>query len=290
MRYLIAVRDHGSFAKAAQVLEISQPSLSATISRLEDRLQLKLFERSAAGSSITPVGEFIADRASLVIAEVDRIIRAAALVSGGNIGTIRLGVASSLKDNLTPQLVTDLTSAKPGLNLSLNVDNADVLPNLLRAREIDIAICAVIPEFVEDLVVTELFSARTFALASPAHPLAQERAISHQRLLEFPIAGPRIKGAVRSLRRSEQGESIPRYEANDYDALIPLALAGTATLLAPSFVVRPYVERGDLVALDLELPRVTYAAITNEVNSFSPIVREIIRLALAASNALFAEA
>ena len=72
MRHLLAVREHGSFAKAAQVLQISQPSLSASISRLEDRLKVKLFERSAAGSFITPVGEFVAERASRVIAEVDR--------------------------------------------------------------------------------------------------------------------------------------------------------------------------------------------------------------------------
>jgi DNA-binding transcriptional LysR family regulator len=279
MRHLLAVREHGSFAKAAQVLQISQPSLSASISRLEDRLKLKLFDRSAAGSCITPVGEFIADRASRVIAEVERLTRAAALVSGGNTGTIRMGFGSSLRRTLMPRLIVDLATAKPAVQLSLYVDAADTLLSLLRAREIDIAICAVpTPELVEDLFVSEIFTGAGIAVASPDHPLANERSLTVKRFLEFPAAGPRIRGAARSVLRLAD-EHEPQYDANDYDALIPLALKGLATLIAPDFVLRPYVESGALVQLDLELSPIPYAAITNEVNSFSPIVREIIRQA-----------
>src|SRR5262245_47602164 len=119
MRHLLAVREHGSFAKAAQALHISQPSLSASISRLEDRLKVKLFDRSAAGSLITPVGELIAERASGLIAQIEQVTRAAALVSGGNTGTIRIGFGSTLKHTLMPRLILDLATAKPALSLSL---------------------------------------------------------------------------------------------------------------------------------------------------------------------------
>jgi DNA-binding transcriptional LysR family regulator len=281
MRYLLAVREHGSFAKAAEVLHISQPSLSAAITRLEDRLKVKLFERSAAGSLTTPVGEFIAERAGLVIAEVEQLTRAATLFSDGDTGTIRLGFGSSLKQSLTPHLVVKLASSKPALRLSLHVDAADTLLTLLRAREIDVALCAVpSADFVKDLVVSEIFEAEAVAVASPTHPLANERALTTKRFLEFPSAGPKIKGVMRTaLQRPDEHEPVAQYDANDYDALIPLALNGLATLIAPDFVTRPHVESGALVKLNLELSAVPYAAITNELNSFSPIVREIVRLA-----------
>jgi DNA-binding transcriptional LysR family regulator len=284
MRYLLAVREHGSFAKAAQVLQISQPSLSTAITRMEDRLKVKLFDRSAAGSVITPVGEFIAHRASLVIEEVDRLTRAAALVSGGNTGTIRIGFGSSLKQTLMPRLIIELASAKPALRLSVHVDSADILLHLLRSREIDIAICAVPSQhLVRELIVTEIFTANPVAVASPTHALANERPISVERFLEFPSAGPKIKGVTsRVLRRADEREPVAQYDANDYDALIPLAIEGLATLVAPDFVTRRYVESGALVRLDLDLSSVPYAAVTNEMNSFSPIVREIIRRAQAA--------
>jgi DNA-binding transcriptional LysR family regulator len=286
MRYLLAVREHGSFAKAAEVLQISQPSLSSAITRLEDRLKVKLFERTAAGSLATPVGDFIADRASLVIAEVEGLTRAAALVSGGNTGTVRLGLGSSLKQTLIPRLIVELAAARPALRLSMHMDDADNLLRLLRTREIDIAICAVGgDDRMKDLIVSEIFTARPVAVASPTHPLVRERPVSVERFLQFPSAGPRIKGVLRNtLQRPDEREPFTQYDSNDYDALIPLALEGLATLIAPDFVTRPYVESGALVPLDLELASVAYGAITNELNSASPIVQEIIRRAQAAQD------
>jgi hypothetical protein len=55
-------------------------------------------------------------------------------------------------------------------------------------------------------------------------------------------------------------------------------------LIAPAFVVRPHLESGALVELNLELAPIGYAAVTNEVNSFSPIVKEIIQRAQEAGN------
>jgi DNA-binding transcriptional LysR family regulator len=280
MRHLLAVREHGSFAKAAQALRISQPSLSASIGRLEDRLKVKLFDRSAAGSFITPVGELIAERASGLIAEIERVTRAAELVSGGHTGTIRIGFGSNLKHTLMPRLIVDIALAKPALGLSMHVDAAETLLNQLRAREIDIAICAVFgPTPVKDLVVSEIFTSTPVAACSPDHALAGERPVTLDRLLEFPIAGP--GGGVRRtlLRLTGERMAVAQYEANDYDALIPLAMKGLATLIAPDFVVRPHLESGALIALDMLFAPVTFAAVTNEVNSYSPIVREIVGLA-----------
>jgi DNA-binding transcriptional LysR family regulator len=280
MRHLLAVREHGSFAKAAQALRISQPSLSASIGRLEDKLKVKLFDRSAAGSFITPVGELIAERASGLIAEIESVTRAAELVSGGHTGTIRIGFGATLRYTLMPRLIIEIATVKPALGLSMHVDSAGALLSQLRAREIDIAICAVVgPAAVKDLVVSEIFAGSPVAAVSPGHALAKERPVSLDRLLEFPIAGP--GGNVRRtlLRLTDERMAITQYEANDYDALIPIALEGMATVIAPDFVVRSYLDSGALVALDMLFAPVTYAAVTNEVNSYSPIVREIIGLA-----------
>jgi DNA-binding transcriptional LysR family regulator len=278
MRHLLAVREHGSFAKAAQALQISQPSLSASISRLEDRLKVKLFDRSAAGSIVTPVGEFVADRASRVIAEVERITRATALVSGGDTGTVRIGFGSTTKQIFMSRLVTEIATAKPELRLSLHVDAPINLLSRLRAQEIDIAICAAPPDLVKDLTVSEIATVTVIAVASPSHALAHERPLSVKRFLEFPIAGPRLKGVPRIVfRMADENDAITQYDANDFEALIPLALSGLATLIAPNYVVQPHVESGALVELDLEFFPVPLAVLTNEANSSAPIVKEIIR-------------
>ena len=87
LQQVIAVRKHGSFAKAADALGVSQPNLSKSIARLEDELKLKIFDRTARGSALTPIGELIVERADAVIAETRDLARDAALLAGGETGS-----------------------------------------------------------------------------------------------------------------------------------------------------------------------------------------------------------
>ena len=79
LQQVIAVRKHGSFAKAADALGVSQPNLSKSVARLEDQLRLKIFDRTAKGSVLTPIGELIVERADAVIAETRDLARDASL-------------------------------------------------------------------------------------------------------------------------------------------------------------------------------------------------------------------
>ena len=69
MRQILAITQYGSFAKAAEALGVAQPSLSKSIARLEDKLKVKLFDRSALGSALTPIGELIVERAARIVTE-----------------------------------------------------------------------------------------------------------------------------------------------------------------------------------------------------------------------------
>ena len=70
-----------------------------------DQLKIKLLDRSATGSHLTPIGELIAERASKVVRETEQIIRDAALVAGGGAGLLRLGFGSALTEPFTSGLV-----------------------------------------------------------------------------------------------------------------------------------------------------------------------------------------
>jgi DNA-binding transcriptional LysR family regulator len=285
LRYLVAIRDHGSFARASLALDVSQPSLSSAIARLEDRLQVKLFERTAAGSIITPLGAFIAERATTVIEEVERLRRAAALAAGGDTGTIRIGIGAAVRETHAAGLVSRLAIEKPDLRISTHVGTSDLLLGLLKARELDLAICGQIDmDLGRGLVAEPLFSMVPIAVASPRHPLAQEQAISPERFAQFPSAGTRASGVSNAmmLGLAEDRGDFHRYDANDFNALLPLAIAGCATLIVPPMIAQPHLESGALVKLDINVPfEVPFVAVTTQVNSDAPIVRRIIGLARA---------
>jgi DNA-binding transcriptional LysR family regulator len=285
LRYLVAIRDHGSFAKAALALSVSQPSLSSAIGRLEDRLRVKLFERTAAGSTITPLGAFIAERATTVIDEVERLRRAAALAAGGDTGTIRIGIGAAVREVHAAGLLVELAALKPDLRITTHVGTSDVLLDLLRARELDLAICGQIDmDLSRGLVAAPLFTMVPIAVASPHHPLAQERGISRRRFAQFPSAGTRASGVSNAmmLGLAEEFGDFHRYDSNDFNALLPLAIAGCATLIVPPEIAKPHIDAGALVPLDVDIGfEVPFVAVTTQVNSDAPIVRQIIGLARA---------
>jgi DNA-binding transcriptional LysR family regulator len=94
--HVVAIRKHGSFSGAAEALGVSQPAPSTSVAGLEDQLQPKLFDRTAKGSTLTPVGELIVERANTVISETRDLARDAALLAGGETGIVRIGCTTGL--------------------------------------------------------------------------------------------------------------------------------------------------------------------------------------------------
>ena len=281
MRQLLAIRTHGSFAKAADVLGMSQPSLSTAIARLEDQLKVRLFERTPQGSRLTPIGELIAERSGKVVAEAEQIVRDAALVAGGEAGTVRIGVGTSLKHNFLPRFVLALAAGFPLLSISFQLLDRDRLIPLVKARELDLVICAVGDDIEDEgLIAAEVLTAEALAVAHPGHALVGERRVSRMRFSEFPSAGPALRqfSSPSLLGMPFSEVMLTKYESNDFDPLLELALAGHATLIAPSFVVQPYLESGRLGRIDLDWEyRVSFAAIATRAASYSPIISRIIR-------------
>lgn len=294
MRQLLAVRRHGSFAKAAEALGMSQPSLSSAISRLEDQLKVKLFDRSSAGSQLTPIGELIAERAAKVVAEARQIVHEAELVAGGEAGVLRIGIGTALRQTFTPRFVLTLAKRYPVLGLQVQILDRDRLLPMVKARELDLVICALGEDVIgDDLVVTEVLTTEAMAVAHPDHPLVGETRVPVSRFADFPAAGAdqREFANVRLLGPGDDPDAISRYQSNDYDVLAELALSGAATLLAPAFLVRPYLEAGRLKRIDLDFAfKVSFAAIATRAASYSPIVSRAIRHAVELGAALQKEA
>lgn len=92
MRQVLAIHRRGSFVKAADDVGVAQPTLSKSISRLEDELGLKLFDRSGTGAKVTPMGALIVQRAETIIAEAERLARDIELVAAGQMGEARIAV------------------------------------------------------------------------------------------------------------------------------------------------------------------------------------------------------
>jgi DNA-binding transcriptional LysR family regulator len=287
LRQILAIRDQGSFAKAAAALHMAQPALSKSMAKLEDELRLTIFTRTSSGSELTPMGEMIAERAERVMAATRNLTRDAALIAGGDTGAVRLGIGTLLKDTLLPALLLKIVEKHPRLRLEIEFGASNRLFPLVERRELDLVMCG--GSGPGSLAHVEVLRADVIFVGSPTHPFASEGRISIDRLAELPCAGPNTPGFTAStfLGRPSATETLDAYTTNDFEAVMPLVYAGHATLMAPSFFVQRALRAGELVRFDVDWVGTTqFGCYTTQAASFAPILAEITRCAVELGEAI----
>ena len=105
LKYIVAVARERHFGKAAKACHVSQPTLSVAVKKLEQELELKLFERSASEVSVTPLGQEVVRQAQAVLEQAASIREIAKRGKDPLAGALRLGVIYTIAPYLLPELV-----------------------------------------------------------------------------------------------------------------------------------------------------------------------------------------
>ena len=142
LKYIVAVARERHFGKAAEACHVSQPTLSVAVKKLEEELDLKLFERSANEVSITPLGEEVVRQAQSVLEQADGIREIAKRGKDPLAGALRLGVIYTIAPYLLPDLVRQTITRTPQMPLMLQENFTVKLLEMLRTGELDCAILA----------------------------------------------------------------------------------------------------------------------------------------------------
>ena len=142
LKYIVAVARERHFGKAAEACYVSQPTLSVAIKKLEDELEVKLFERSANEVSVTPLGEEIVRQAQSVLEQAAAIKEIAKRGKDPLAGPLRLGIIYTIGPYLLPELVPQAIEQVPQMPLVLHENFTAKLLEMLRAGELDAAVVA----------------------------------------------------------------------------------------------------------------------------------------------------
>ena len=181
LRYIVAVARERHFGRAAEACFVSQPTLSLAIKKLEEELDIKLFERGTAEVSVTPLGEAIERQAQSVLEQAAAIKEIAKRGQDPLTGPLRLGVIYTVGPYLLPELVRQVIELVPQMPLVLQENFTVKLLEMLRTGELD---CAIMAEPFPDtgLAVAPLYDEPFMVAVPSAHPLAAREAISSEEL------------------------------------------------------------------------------------------------------------
>lgn len=166
---MVAVADRRSFRQAAAACQVSQPTLSTQVKKLEAELGAVLVDRSATPLALTPAGERVVLRARIILDDIRQLRE----VATGDAGRVRLGLFPTLGPYLLSSIGGRLRDCAPETELLLTEEKTSDLLALLEAGALDAALVA-LPDGTDRFETLPLFR-EEFVLAMPSgHPLVGE--------------------------------------------------------------------------------------------------------------------
>ncbi|MEP1206177.1 MAG: LysR substrate-binding domain-containing protein [Rhizobiaceae bacterium] len=246
LEYALAIADTGQFGRAAQRLNVSQPSLSAQIAELEANLDVRIFNRGRNGASPTASGHEIIRRARLVLREVEDIV-ALSRDDGLFGGRLRLGVLPSIGPYLLPEVVRKLHSENPELRLMLKEESTLRLEDDLRNGRLDMIIST--PEDHLGTHQVPLFSERFWAAFARDDPLSRrsgpvsKKELRGRSLLTLDRTH-RLSRMVQMLAQDCGASVLEDYQGTSLDAIRLMAATGSGIAILPHIYTATEARRG----------------------------------------------
>ena len=248
LKYIVAVAREKHFGKAAEACFVSQPTLSVAVKKLEDELELKLFERSSGEVTVTPLGEEIVRQAQSVLEQAAEIKEIAKRGKDPLGGPLKLGVIYTIGPYLLPDLVRQNIERTPQMPLMLQENFTVRLLEMLRTGEIEAAILAE-PFPDTGLAIAPLYDEPFLAALPSSHPLAAGTEVTTEQLksehmlllgsghcfrdhvLQVCPEFARFSSSTDGIRKSFEGSSL--------ETIKHMVAAGMGVTLVPRLAVPP---------------------------------------------------
>jgi LysR family transcriptional regulator, hydrogen peroxide-inducible genes activator len=243
LKYIVALAREKHFGRAADACFVSQPTLSVAIKKLEEELNVSLFERGSNEVSLTPVGERVVVQAQRVLEEASAIKAIAQQGKDPLAGPLRVGVIYTIGPYLLPGLVSSMIEKVPTMPLVLQENFTVRLLELLKQGEIDVAVLA-LPINESGFVIQPLYD-EPFIVALPkSHRWAQEKTIRSDDLRgeNMLLLGAghcfrdQVLGVCPELSRfSQSSEGIQRtFEGSSLETIRHMVASGVGITVLPS--------------------------------------------------------
>lgn len=251
--YYVQVVDHGGFAQAGRALGIPKSKLSRRIALLEERLSVRLIQRSTRSFVVTDLGRAYYARCRAMLVEADAAQMVIESTQAEPCGTVRLSCPIALLHAHVGSMLVDFALQYPSVSIQLTGMNraVDVV-----AEGLDVAIrVRPLPLDDSDLAMRVLGYAAQYLVASPALLEWHSMPRSPVDLLPWPSLGygPPMDGHVWTLLGPDGAQAAqhhaPRFVTTDMLTLRQAAIAGIGVVQLPAMMVREQLADGRLVRL-----------------------------------------
>jgi len=264
LRYIVTLAQEQHFGRAADRCNVSQPTLSIAVKKLEEELKIALFERSKTRVSPTPLGTKVIEQAQRVLEQASAIKDIASSGKDQLTSPFHIGAIFTIGPYLFPHLIPKLQNVAKEMPLYIEESYTATLRKRIRQGDLD-AILVALPFTEADVVTQSLYDESFVVLMEKDHPLAGEAAIHPDQLNAYNVlllgeghcfrdqvieACPNLKpslddpqGKIRTAAEGSSLETLKYMVASGLGiTILPESAATAGHTSSKLLVTRPFVE------------------------------------------------
>ena len=240
-RFFLALATELHFSRAAERLHVAQPHLSAHLRQLEERLDVRLLERTSRSVRLTAAGKQFAERARFVLNQIDETVTVTRRSAEGRQGKVSVAFISSAGFGILPWVLREFRTLHPDVDVALTESTTELQVQGLIEGRLNFGFVRP-PVHSRRINITALAREGLVAVLPPTHPLAGRSPLLLEDLAEqefvgfAPVAGVQFQEAILSYCRRAGFEPRLATEARDTNSVIVLVAAGFGIAILPEWV------------------------------------------------------
>ena len=254
LRYIVTLAQSQHFGKAAELCNVSQPTLSIAVKKLEGELGVNLFERSKSNVRPTPIGQQIIHQSQRVLEEAAAIKDIAKSGSNQLSTPLHIGAIFTIGPYLFPYFISPLQKTTPDMHLVIEEGYTRSLRKRLKSGEVDVILVS-LPFSEPDIVVQPLYEEAFVVLLPKDHALASQTAIKKSDLDNENILmmgeGHCFRDQVTEIlpninqNRSSEASIRTMTEGSSLETLCHMVSSGLGITVLPNSAAIGAVDRSD---------------------------------------------
>lgn len=282
--YLVEIYRSKTISLAAERAHISQPALSAAISKLEDELGVHLLKRTNHGVYPTEIGESIIQKAHEIIEGVEEIKQIAKSNTLELNGNISMAVEPSVNITIMPEVLTDFKYNHPKVNIFIKVGESNNILRDIQSGKADFGVILKTDELIQakDINKRDLFIDELVVIAGKQSALAEKSSITLQEALSQPLVLYNTEyvtecGISGILKKHNNVNVL--FRVDNLEMLEKILLHRECIAFIPRFMAEEYGKFGELVTIPIsDVPLdITIAIIWSNRHHLSMVEKELIK-------------
>jgi LysR family transcriptional regulator, hydrogen peroxide-inducible genes activator len=255
LEYILAVDQLKSFSKAADYCHVTQATLSAMVKKLEEQLDIVIFDRKANPIATTENGREILIQAQQVVAHANALLSSSKAINQKVEGRVKMGIIPTIASSILPLIMKPLVEKYPLLHLEIQELTTNQLIKDLREGKLDVGILST-PIAANDLETNLLYveDLRLYGYLSTGEKQVSKSALTQQRIFLLQ-EGHCLRDQIIQLCDLKKQKSLPTnlsVESNTFDTLLNLVDTFQGMTLLPSLYINQLNEQRKQHLVDIK--------------------------------------